>query len=73
MAPSEHTSPTTARPRYPNKPESESEPDSDLKFHLVKMIEDFKDNINNFLKEIQKTVKQVEDLKEETNTSLKEM
>ena len=38
------------------------------------MIEDFKNDINNSLKEIQEsTGKQVEDLKEETQKSLKEL
>ena len=38
------------------------------------MIEDFKKDINNSIKEIQeKTSKQVEALKEETHKSLKEM
>ena len=36
-----------------------------LKSHLMNMIEDFKKEINNSLKEIQNTGKQVEDLKEE--------
>jgi hypothetical protein len=44
------SSPTTASPGYPNTPRKQ---DSDLKSHLKKMIEDFKDNINNSLKEIQ--------------------
>ena len=37
------------------------------------MIEDFKKDINNSLKEIQSTGKQVEGLKEETQKSLKEL
>ena len=55
----------TANPGYPNMHEKQ---DYDLKSHLMKMIEDFKKDINNFLKEIQgNTGKQVETLKEETN------
>lgn len=52
MTPSEHSFPTTASPEYPNKLK---EQDSDLKFYLMKMKEDFKDDINKFLKEILKT------------------
>ena len=37
------------------------------------MIEDFKKDINNFLKEIQDTGKHVEALKKETQKSLKEL
>ena len=58
------SSPTTASLGYPNTPEKQ---DSDLKSHLMMMIEDFKKDINNSLKEIQEnTGKQVEALKEET-------
>jgi hypothetical protein len=40
----------------------------------MKMIEDFRKDINNFFKEIQEnTSKQVEALKEETSKSLKEI
>jgi hypothetical protein len=43
----------------------------DLKSHLMKMIEAFKENIDNSLKEIQEnTGKQVDAFKEETNKSL---
>jgi chromosome segregation ATPase len=48
--------------------------DSDLKSHLMMMIEDFKKDINNSLKEVQEnTEKQVETFKEETQKSLKEL
>jgi hypothetical protein len=40
LASSEHSSPTTASPGYPNTPEKQ---DSDLKSHLMMMIEDFKE------------------------------
>ena len=64
LASSEPSSPTTASPGYPNTPEKQ---DSDLKSHLMMMIEDFKKDINNSLKEIQEnTGKQLEALKEDT-------
>jgi hypothetical protein len=47
MAPSESScSPTTAISGYPNTPE---EQDCDLKFHVMKMIESFKETRNNSL------------------------
>ena len=64
LAPSEPSSPTTASPGYPNTPEKQ---DLDLKSHLMMLIEDFKKDINNSLKEIQENrSKQVEAIKEET-------
>ena len=48
LAPSELTSPSTASPEYPNTPEKH---DIDLKFHLKKIIETFKKDINNSFKE----------------------
>ena len=48
-ATSEPTTPTTASPEYPNTPEKQ---DSGLKFYLTKMVEDFKEDIKNSLKEI---------------------
>ena len=67
---SEPSSPTTARPGYPNTLEKQ---DFDLKSHLMMMmIEDVKKDVNNSLKEIQENSgKQVETLKEETQKSLK--
>ena len=54
-----------------NTPEKQ---DSDLKSHLMMMIENFKKDINNSLKEIQEnTAKLVKALKEETQKSLKEL
>jgi hypothetical protein len=50
LASSEPSSPTTVRPGYCNIPEKQ---DSDLKSHLMMMIEDFKKDMNNFLKETQ--------------------
>ena len=44
--------PTIASLRYPNTPEKQ---DNDLKSHLMKMIEAFKEDINNSLKEIKRT------------------
>jgi hypothetical protein len=67
-ASSKSSSPTTASPRYSNTLEKQ---DLDLKLHLMMLIEDFKKDINNSLKEIQaNTGKQVEALKEETQKSL---
>ena len=48
-ASSEHNSLTTVMPEYPNTPEIKN----GLKSHLMMMTEDFKKDINNFLKEIQ--------------------
>jgi hypothetical protein len=50
LAPSEPSSLTTPSLGYPNTPEKQ---DCDLKTHLMKMREVFKDDINNSLKEIQ--------------------
>jgi hypothetical protein len=70
LASSEPKSPTIASPGYPNTSEKQ---DSDLKSLLMMMIEDFKKDINNSLKEMQEnTGKQLEVLKEETQKSLKE-
>jgi hypothetical protein len=49
LASSEPSSPTTASPGYLDTPEKQ---DSDLKSNLMKMIENFKKDINNSLKEI---------------------
>jgi hypothetical protein len=58
-------------PGYPNTPEKQ---DSDLKSHLMMMIENIKKGINNSLKELQEnTGKQQETLKEEKQRSLKEL
>jgi hypothetical protein len=43
---------------------------TDLKSHLMMMIEDFKKDINNSIEEIQNTGKQVEALKEATQISV---
>ena len=62
---SEPSSPTTASPEYTNTTENQ---EADLKSYLMKIIESFKKDIKNSLKEIQEnTGKQVEALKEETN------
>jgi hypothetical protein len=64
LASSEPSSPTTARSGYLNTPEKQ---DSDLKLHLMMIVEDFKKGINISFKEMQvNTDKQVEALKEET-------
>jgi phage shock protein A len=70
LVPSEHSSPITASPGYNSTPENQ---DVDLKSCVMKMIESFKEDINNSLKIKKHTCKQVEDLKEKTNTSLKEI
>ena len=71
LASSEPSSPTTRSPGYPNTPEKQ---DSNLTSHLMMIIEDFKEDINNSLKEIQEnTGKQLEALKEETQKFLKEL
>jgi len=64
-------SPTKANIEYPNTPKKQ---DLDLKSHLIMMIEDFKKDIKNSLREMQEnTSKQVEALREETQKSLKEL
>ena len=50
MASSEPSHPTTASHGYPNTPEKQN---SDLKSHLMMVIDDFKKDISNSLKEIQ--------------------
>jgi hypothetical protein len=71
LASSEPSSPTIVSPGYPNTSEKQ---DSDLKSQLMIMIEDFKKNINNSLKEIQEnTGKQLEAFKEERQKSLKDL
>ena len=70
LASSEPTLPpsTIASPGYTITPEKQ---DMDLKSLFMMMMEDFKKEINNSLKEIQdNTGKQVEVLKEETQKSL---
>jgi hypothetical protein len=47
---SELSIPTTVRPGYPNTPERQ---DSDLKSYLLMVVEDFRKDIDNSLKEIQ--------------------
>jgi hypothetical protein len=56
----ELSSSITASPEYTNKPENQ---ESVLKFYLMNIIESFKKDINNSLKEIQEnTGKQVKEL-----------
>ena len=47
---SEHSTPTSASPGYPNTPEKL---DLDLNAYLMMMVEDIKKDFNNSLKEIQ--------------------
>ena len=64
LASSEPSSPTIASLGYTITPEKQ---DSNLKSLLMMMLQDFKKDINNSLKEIQETTgKQLETLKEET-------
>jgi hypothetical protein len=71
LASSEPNSPTITSPGYTITLEKQ---DSDLKLLFMTIIEDFKKDINNSLREIQEnTGKQVETLKEETQKSLKEL
>jgi hypothetical protein len=61
QTPSEPCSPSTTSHGQPNTSEKH---DADVKSHLMKIIETFKEDLNNFLKEIQgNTIKQVEALK----------
>jgi predicted phage gp36 major capsid-like protein len=71
LALSDSNSPTIASAGHTIPPEKQ---DSDLKSLLMTMIEDFKKDINNSLKEIQEnTGKQLEALKGETQKSIKEL
>ena len=71
LALSEPNSPTIVSHGYTITPEKQ---DMDLKSLLMMMMEDFKKERNNFLKEIQEnTGKQLEALKEESQKSLKEL
>jgi hypothetical protein len=71
LASSEPNSPTIASPGYTTTPEKQ---DTDLKTLLMMIMEDFKKDINNSLKEIQENKgKQVETLKEETQKFLNEL
>ena len=63
LASSEPNSPTIASPGYTIKPEKQG---MNLKPLLMMMMEDYKKDINNPLKEIQNTGEQIEVLKEET-------
>jgi hypothetical protein len=68
LASSEPSSLTTAIIGYLNTPEKQ---DSDLKSHLMMMIEQFKKDINNSFKEIQEnTDKQVDVFKMGTQKNL---
>ena len=61
MASSEPSTPTIASPGYPKSPERQ---DLDLKSYLMRLVENFKKDIDISLKEMQEnTDKQVEALK----------
>jgi hypothetical protein len=71
MPSSEPNSPTIASPGHTITPEKQ---DTELTSLLMTMMEDFKKDINNSLKEIQEnTDKQLGALKEETQKSLREL
>jgi hypothetical protein len=70
LASSEPNSPTIASPGYTITPEKQ---DSDLKSLLIMVIEDFKKDISNSLKEIQENTGKQLVLKEETQKSFKEL
>ena len=62
---------TTVSPGYANTPEKQ---DSDLKSHLMMLVEDFKKGINNSLKEIQEnTAKELQVLKEKQENTTKQV
>jgi hypothetical protein len=68
---SEHSSPNSASPGYPNKPERL---DLDLKAYLMMMVEDIKKDFNNSLKEIQEnTAKELKVLKEKQENTTKQV
>jgi len=70
MASSEPNSPTKANTEYPNTPEKQ---DLDLKSYFIMMLEDFKKDMKNSLREMQENInKQVEAYREESQKSLKE-
>jgi CRISPR/Cas system endoribonuclease Cas6 (RAMP superfamily) len=66
LASSGRSSSATSSPVYANTLEKQ---DSYLKAHLIKIIENFKEDINNSLKEIQENIdKQVKELKKWSKT-----
>jgi len=70
MASLEPNTPTKANTEYPNTPQKQ---DLDLKSHLIMMLENFKKDMKNSLRETQENKnKQVEAYREESQKSLKE-
>ena len=64
----------TIRTQFSHKSNTPEKQDLLLKSYVMMLIEDFKNNINNFRKEIQENMgQQVEALKKETQKSLKEI
>ena len=53
MSSLESSSPTTASPRFHNNPEEQN---LNIKSYLMMLIEEFKKDINNSLKEVQKNM-----------------
>jgi len=71
MASSEPNSPTKANTEYPN---TSGKQDPDLKSHLIMMMEDFKKDRKNSLREMQEnTNKPAEAYREEMQKSLREL
>jgi hypothetical protein len=67
---------TTTKPNHTKRKQQQQQQtkDSDLKSYLKMLVQDFKTDINNSLKEIQeRTAKQVEALKKGTQKSLNEL
>jgi hypothetical protein len=50
---SEHSTPTSASPRYPNTPKKQ---DWDLKSYLMMLVENIKKDFNNSLKKYRRTL-----------------
>nr|AAQ96233.1 LRRGT00020 [Rattus norvegicus] len=69
-ASSEPNSPTTANTEYPHTPEKQ---DLNLKSHLIMMLEDFKKDMKNSLRETQENINKQEAYREESQKSLKEL
>ena len=70
MASSEPNSPIKTNMEYPNTPEKQ---DLDSKSYLTMMLEDFKKDMKNSLREMQENInKQVEAYREESQKYLKE-
>jgi hypothetical protein len=68
---SEHTTPTSPSPGYPNTPEKL---DLDIKAYLMMMVEDIKKDFNNSLKEIEEnTANELQVLKDKQESTSKQV